>query len=67
MITTVPHDQLLHDLAILSTRAYLDAYVKTELDPSIGLSFDGGDLAQEAIIAYGQAMDMLTISIPDED
>ena len=65
MKTTVSRDQLLHDLALVSTRAYIDAYVKVELAPTGGLNFDGGDLAREAMLAYDQAMFALDMSISE--
>lgn len=66
MKTSIERDQLVHELSMISTKAYLDAYVSVNLDPNIGISFGGSDLAMEALIAYGQAFELLDISIAKE-
>ena len=62
----VSKDQLKHELAMISAKAALDAYIKVELDPDIGVHFDGGVLAGEALIAYESAYSTLDTMIIED-
>lgn len=66
METSISKDQLVHDLALIAAKGAVDAYIKCELDPSIGVSFGGTELAQEALMAYQAAHDLLFVSISED-
>lgn len=66
MKISVTKDQLVHELAMVAAKGAVDAYIKVELDPSIGISFTGTDLATEALFAYEDAVQCLESSISDD-
>lgn len=65
----ISKDQMVHELAMACVNGMIMSRVMQESkddETNIGVSYDGGDLALDALLAYKQASDVISVSIDDD-
>lgn len=66
----IAKDQLIHELAMACVNGMVTARVLQESkddESNIGICYDGGDLALDALIAYKKAVDFISADLDDDD